>query len=242
MPHGTPDWGLVGPKRTVYGLDDLGEHAVRLGSVALWDRRGDVIWATDFSEGLNGVGREVLMGVALPTLFCGDARQGAFCVQATVGPAAGEWAGILKRFPFPMVSGMGWEISHNLHAHILYARMRIILRTVVATYEAGIQYDVPANELQYYDAGGLWPPFATGLNLYSGGELQHTTKMVIDSTTMRYVRVIADDVEYSLAGIPINSAGGGGTRHARVSARVYNRDDLLVYYHVDSAIVTHNEP
>lgn len=31
MPHGTPDWGLVGPKTTTYGVDDLGEHAVRMG-------------------------------------------------------------------------------------------------------------------------------------------------------------------------------------------------------------------
>ena len=48
MPHGTPDWGLVGPKTTTYGMDDEGEAAVRLGSPHFFDRRGDVLLLTDF--------------------------------------------------------------------------------------------------------------------------------------------------------------------------------------------------
>ncbi|GAI90305.1 unnamed protein product, partial [marine sediment metagenome] len=107
MPHGTPDWGLVGPKDTVYGLDDLGEHAVRLGTPHLWDRRGDVIWMSDFREGLGDVGTFVGPGaggsVVLHTEY---ARQGAYCVQLTTDKDD-EIAFLHKYLPFPVYSSEG---------------------------------------------------------------------------------------------------------------------------------------
>jgi len=51
--HGTPDWGVTAGARTVYQMTDLGELAVRLGSIVTHDRRGDVIFLEDFEEGMG---------------------------------------------------------------------------------------------------------------------------------------------------------------------------------------------
>jgi len=55
MAHGTPDWGVTASKKTIYSLHDMGELAVRLGSIVSFDRRGDVIFSDSFQNGLGKV-------------------------------------------------------------------------------------------------------------------------------------------------------------------------------------------
>ncbi|GAH91125.1 unnamed protein product, partial [marine sediment metagenome] len=50
MPHGGPDWGTVGPVSMVHTLEDAGELAARLGSIDIFDRRGNIIWVDSFGD------------------------------------------------------------------------------------------------------------------------------------------------------------------------------------------------
>jgi len=149
MPHGTPDWGLVGPKQTIYGLDDLGEHAVRAGSPHLWDRRGDVYHQTNFSEGLE-VWRRVI-GAAGDTviLYTGVVRHGAFSVQLTPGSPAVHQAGLINHFPIPRLSGIGLEYSFSTDDGHKYWYWGITQRRQLDEYEASVRFDVENELLEY---------------------------------------------------------------------------------------------
>ncbi|GAI56753.1 unnamed protein product, partial [marine sediment metagenome] len=52
MAHGQPDFGMYQIAKTIYRLADMGELAVRLGSIVTHDRRGDVIWMDNFDSGI----------------------------------------------------------------------------------------------------------------------------------------------------------------------------------------------
>ena len=53
MTHGVQDFGASSGQNSTYGLTDLGELAVRLGSPVSFDRRGDVVMMETFEDGLD---------------------------------------------------------------------------------------------------------------------------------------------------------------------------------------------
>lgn len=180
MPHGTPDWGHTGPKDTIYGLDDLGEHAVRLGSPVLWDRRGDVLHQTDFREGMGsfaGSGGGAGWAVAL---HAGNARTGAYCAKLTAGSDGALHAYLQKRLPRPVLAKVGLEFSFSCATWTSFWRWQIEWMTAAGTYIAHVQYDHQNGLLQSYEEPTTWTTFATVDVLYTDDQVQHTGKLVID--------------------------------------------------------------
>ncbi len=245
MPHGTPDWGHVGPKATVFGLDDLGEHAIRLGSPHLWDRRGDVLWLTDFR---NGLGDMIISGAPFTgtvSLFTGLARQGAFCVQMASNVSA--TVGLEKGFPLPVLSRVGLEFSFSVTLRSDFIIAEIQADDLVNAMFGYVRYDQGNDELQYMQepVGPTWPPFATNLNPTRDSNCPNTLKVVIDlgATPPEFVRVIFNDVTYvNIAGVPLYTAATTG--RALVWVRVRHTADAggPATVHFDNVIVTQNEP
>ena len=242
MPHGTPDWGLTGPKETIYGLDDLGEHAARLGSPHLFDRRGDILALTDFRNGLGEV--EPYCGVAAGTtgLCTGHSRTGAFSMLLTSDGTTGGAQGARMRLPLPVASKVGLEFSFTIKNPLDVWRAQLEWHDGVRWYQAQVLYDMTLQELHYIDIGGLPQPFATGVNLWAYDGPTHTMKVVVDCALQEYVRVIVDHQPYSLAGFGIPDVGAGVQPYLWVSAFVARAigSDLDLY--IDDLIVTHNEP
>jgi len=242
MPHGTPDWGLVGPKETIFGLDDLGETAVRLGSPHLWDRRGDVIYQCDFDEGLEGLRWYESVAGLTHNLYTGNSMKGAFSVRGVCGPAANEYVGVTKSVPFPVASRIGLEAAHNFWLTFSYFTLEIHIITAAATVSGGVRIDRVNNRLQYDDGSPGWANFGAAPNAYLSNEILHVMKLVIDATTNQYVRTILDDVEEDMAGIPLNPVGAGGTSHAIIEVYGENVGTEVAQVFIDNVIVTQNEP
>lgn len=245
MAHGTPDWGLVGPKQTTYGLDDIGEAMVRLGSPHLWDRRGDVLWLTDFR---NGLGDMIIAGPPVTgtvSLSTGLARQGAFCVR--MASNVSSRVGLEKGFPLPVYSRIGLEFSFSVTIRSDFIIAEIQVDNLTNTLFGYVRYDQGNDELQYMQepVGPTWVPFATNLNPIRDETCPNTLKLVIDLTITppEFVRVIFNDVTYNnIAGVPLYTAATGN--RAYVWIRIAHVADVggaaIVYF--DNVIVTQNEP
>jgi len=242
MPHGTPDWGHTGPKETTFGLDDLGEHAVRLGSPHTWDRRGDAIWLTTFEEGLGDVLPVRGLGAGVIGLYAGLARQGAFCVRLEAGLGAADWAGVDKQLPFPIASGIGLEFSFagTLTGGWYFARLSG--RDAAGLFHAEVEIDIATGNVQYMDAGGILVPLVTVTLNLGPPVVHHVLKLVIDFVSHEYVRCIVDDLETPMAGINYDWAGAVGAREllARCGFRLPAAAATSGY--IDTIIVTQNEP
>ncbi len=242
MPHGTPDWGLVGPKDTIYGLDDLGEHAVRLGSPHLWDRRGDVIWFTIFENGLEGALEVVSAGTCNVRLWTGYARQGAFHVHVEVEHPAAHYAALEKWLPFPVTSGIGCEFSFWDYTERGPWYIQIDAVDEAASYEGRVRVWPGTGVLQYYDATGVWVALTSGTEYILRDHTWHTMKLVIMFDLGLYNRVILDDEVYDMGALPLYAGRAPGPKYLHVVVGRMGHDTVDVWGYMDSVIVTQNEP
>lgn len=242
MSHGTPDWGLVGPKQTTFGLDDLGEHAVRVGSPHLWDRRGDVVYISDFSEGFESA-RQSINGASCGCLLsCGHTRSGAFSVKVTGDGVAACQSGVQLNMPFPVRGRLGAEFSFSNQSIGPTWRIWMQVNDRARSWEMGIEIDSSTFDLNYLDENGFWTPFANVLILSFDDIPDLTMKVVVDMATHEYVRTVLNDQEFLMAGLQMYDTGpiGTGWWHTRFRIRRAIGEDTDEW--LDSVILTQNEP
>jgi len=242
MAHGTPDWGLVGPKSTTYGLDDLGEAVVRLGSPHLWDRRGDVIVLESFENGL-GVCQPLLSGaLAALDLHAGNAAHGVLSLGLTAGSDVGHYAEVWLYHGLPVSSRVGlefaftndqwteswvWWIAWYTGTHLIQARVWFLRQT---------------KDLQYEDDGGLPQPFEDDVQVWATAKCWNIGKLVVDFTEHRYIRFIMNDVAWDLSAYPMAFGLDPTPASLRVFVQHIGVADHNPLAYLDTVILTHNEP
>ena len=242
MAHGTPDWGLVGPKSITYGLDDLGEAAVRMGSPHLWDRRGDVLYCTDFREGLGIMAYSLAGTGAGVLLVTGHSRHGAYCVNLRAGSDDGLGASIFCELPFQDPSCVGLEFSFSLDGDTHEMQARVSWWDGAMSHHAGLAYDYLAQELRYLNVGAGWTVLAAGLPRHICTHPEHTAKLVVDMELGEYVRLLLDELAYDLRGIPVGAGFLAFPPYWHFSIAHYGVALQNPDSYIDDVIITQNEP
>ena len=248
MAHGTPDWGLVGPKRTTYGLDDMGELAVRLGSPSTWDRRGDVLYWSDFRNGVEAMETYYSGLPGLVNLVTEHARQGAYSVRLEMDDILLREAGLMLSLPLPVDSGVGIEFSFSNDNAAVYWEAWLEWATMTDSWRARVQFDntlFPNGRLRYYDDTGNYEVFAEGIVLNAYAQPGHVLKMVVDmgaTPTPQYVRAILNEVQYDLRGIGMWRSGAGGAVNMVARCLLRTGEAVIHFGYLDCVMITENEP
>ena len=242
MPRDLPDWGAQSSQATVHEVTDLGELAVRLGSIDRFDRRGDVIFLDDFQDGLlkwtpgmSGVGAAV-------DLSFREVRNGILACRLLAGSDANTQALIYRELHFPVLSGMGLEVSFQIPPATDEIQFQFPLWDGVDFHDFEFIWSDTLNELQYRDESDNHVAFATGVDLSISSGLFHIAKLVIDAEKKEYSRVILDDTAYPLPGkTPSITASATLPRlRVRIENRGRSGNNDVVY--LGDVIVTQNEP
>jgi len=242
MAHGTPDWGWTGPKETTYALDDLGEHAVRLGSPHLWDRRGDVLYSSDFRDGMGMLYGGVSGLGAVVNLWTGASRQGAYSVRLLTGSTANWSANIAGMLPLPVSSRIGFEISFSMDPQTTMWDFEIHWLDGAYLHECQIRYDDALGTLWILTGMGLGQFATHPYRLYEAPRPCHTFKMVADIAANTYVRCILDDALYDLLAYAPQTALNAALPRLFVMAEHMGAAAANVPAWIDNLIVTQNEP
>lgn len=242
MGHGTPDWGVTAGAATVYQLTDLGELAVRLGSIVTHDRRGDVIFLDDFEGGLvawlrtyGGDGADVQPSIA-------RARSGHYSALLRAGSNVPRLAGLIHRQGFPALGVFGAEFSWVRETDIETLKMEFNLNTIPHFIRAAMRYEEATNELQYLNSAGGWVAFATGIDPTTRLHTFQTWKLVFDAVSQVYVRAIYNDVTYLLTDIPVQVEPIPLAPHLDYRVELVGRAAQNDEVYVDDVILTQNEP
>ena len=242
MPRDLPDWGALNAQKTVHEITDLGELAVRLGSIVQFDRRGDVVYMDDF-EGLSLNGwKAVLSGseskVELSTL---RARSGIYSALLTAGGSDPSRAGITHYMPYPVLSAFGLEASISRDIVMGSIRFEISLFNGVTYAEFVLRWNLVNNEVSYQSATGAW--IALGeIPLITENTLFHTFKLVIDGVNNNYVRVIVNNTRFLLIDVPAYTAASGIAPSLYAQINLYGDDSPDSEIWVADPIITQNEP
>jgi len=242
MVHGLPDWGLRGPKATTYGLDDLGEAVVRLGSPVVWDRRGDVVVLEDFE---GSAATYVSYGHGAGNAHhrsCAMAHNGAFGLSLIAGSNLEQDAGVELTAPCLVAGPCGFEGWFSVHPDLEWVELSILYYDGTMLYRASLQYHHDLETLGVWVDGGVEVTIDDDVALYWGVGCNHVMKIVGDFATHEYVRGILDNHAYNLQGIPIFHMGVGFDPF--VTARLVNHGVVTTNpeIFVDDLILTQNEP
>lgn len=242
MTHGTPDWGQTAGVVTTYQLTDLGELAVRLGSIVTHDRRGDVAWMDGFEHGLGkwegslgGTGS----AIGLSTEY---ARNGQYSALLTAGSDGLHQVQLAHSQSLAVLSCLGVEVSFQLGLVIDSLSLYLDITAPPSIYHFGLRWVDVSNLLQILDSDNDWVTIASGLNLRPNETLFHTMKMVGDPSNERYLRVILNDVEYPLTAYPAQVHASAAVSRVRHTIILVGRDGQNDQAYIDDFIYTRNEP
>lgn len=247
---GLPDYSAAAPigqvgKPTTYTLSDMAELAARLGSIDTFDRRGDWVWGDNFEDNINkwelsapGTGASIaLSGEA--------ARNGVSSAKLIVGEEDGSISRLRKFLPLPVDSKIGFEISFSSDTRLESIEIRVVFWTGTTTNEARFRYTPGAGSRPLELWSGGWVTFATvATQLRESTLLFHTVKLVIDTSTGQYIRLILDDLEYDISAYSYDSTSLVFAAYLEWWIQVEGDSGLGVnaVCHLDDAIITQNEP
>ncbi len=242
MPHGQPDFGMYSLARTIYHLADMGELAVRLGSIVTHDRRGNVIWLDDFENDISKWW--VLVGDAGYTFTwtAERSRSKGFSAKLTPDTDDDDSLTIATGIFFPATSRVGLELSLLLHDNIKEVVVYFMPYDGTNRRFFALHWVAATRVLSINTSGAVWTPIDTNFYLWAGGRVFSTLKLVIDLTTMYYVRAIANRIPFDLSAFTCDALGfpGGQALEVRVQVIADGVGNPAAY--LDNVIITQNEP
>jgi len=105
----------------------------------------------------------------------------------------------------------------------------------------GLRYDWPGQKLYYFNDAGGWTLIDT-VYVQTFPYIFNNFKVVIDTTTHKYVRAMVNHQSFDLSTIDLESDGIGWPGTCDFEIFVTSREDENDYNYVDHIILTVNEP
>jgi len=242
MPHGAPDWSNIVKQQQIHRLDDMAELAARLGAIHRWDRRGDVLFFDDFSNGLNHWHIDSTPPSEFPKVTIESSEYGGYSIKFQPTDGTENWQGIRQMIAYPYPTSLGFELSFTVHEYLLYLETLIYLYYPTGRYEFYIRYNNKDLKMEYRDSAFEWQTIWSDYKLRAGTHLFHHLKVVIDSKENEYVRLIVDQKTADLAGISGFLSGVVGAPFILWLIRAYAQSGRTATIYVDNCIITMNEP
>lgn len=242
MAHGLPDWSESAPINTMASMTDMAELAARLGSIDIYDRRGNVILVDDFTGGIQPI--QFLSsgnGEALSysTLY---RRSGTGCALATIVGVAGSYSNLSMSAPLQAITRCGAEASVGMDASIselLFTLMitgsagLAIVQIVISTVTGFVALRVPL-----MDDFNLQP--ITDL-VFNPGAF-NTLKLVCDPALSHPVRFLLNGKHFDLSVYPMVSVFAGDPQYVALYVEGDGDGINPSLFTLDDVILTINEP
>jgi len=242
MPHGTPDWGLVGPKSVLYGLDDLGEHAVRAGAVPSWDRRGHVVFSDNFREGLGAWYSLISSADGIICPFTDQALSAPFCVKMVNGSGGATFARMHHYLGYLYRGQCGLELNIAFGVDIEYIKFGMYSRSPAARQFFYVRLTPITGDLAHGSDGIGWTTFANLGALLCNIDAWHNVKLVVDFGTGFFVKLIWEGTAIGMGAIPCGTAFALAPYYWRIL--IENDSSTATQYEMrlDDVIITIDEP
>ena len=242
MPRDLPDWGALNAQETVYEVTDLGELAVRLGSIVTHDRRGDVLILETFESGLRGFQAGVSGTNAAADLSMVRAAGGQFSARLKAGSTVLKSAQLSCEYPYPTVSAFGIEVSALLPAAASRFTCRLALDDGTTRYDIAARWNGPTERLEIQTPSG-WVVVgeAAPLHVFQT-RIFNVLKVVGDPASGEYMRLIFNEQDIDISAYSLLSAVSILEPHLHIGLHHADTGTSNPIVYVDNLIVTRNEP
>jgi len=242
MPRGQPDFGIYQPLSQVAGLSDVGEAAVRLGSINIYDRKGWTIWQDDFEgakvnwDATNG------FGGLLPIYSSSYSWQGSQSLRLKTEAGAASYSRIFRYFSLVNSSKIGAEALIQCDmSNTSFLLIELSILDGVRQYRASFRYYEDDALIKIY-TGGVWVTVVTEVTMYSSSYFFMPIKVVVEITNHLYDRLRVGEQEIDLSAYALENVGVTTKKVIAISLNQRGQavGDSITY--VDNFIFTQNEP
>jgi len=240
--YGLPDYGMYAALENMGNLVDSGELAARLGSIATFNREGNIVFLDDFESTPIKWVRNTVGAGSFAGYSSEEAISGGQSVKLLTGAVVYDYAQIERYFPRFATGKQGIEVAFSNEAKNYVFSMNLYLRRTTFTYDPKVDINFNENSVALYASDGSWHDVLTDIEFSDTVNLFHHLKVVIDTNIHKYVRVMVDRHEVNVEeyGLPTTTLPTDESDGVRLRARTYATEAGKVY--LDSLILTQNEP
>lgn len=241
MPFGAPDFSNIRKSMLLQRLDDMAELAVRTGSPYVFDRLGEIIWYTTFSEPIKSFNiqkPDPSVRVYLNPNY-GYLNPPVLAIYIPAGTVGETY--VIKNLPFYSfdvfgICGIMYFGAENTRSHIAYT-----IQVDNVKYLIGVELwrleDILIIRPYGLDVITIQVP---SFWLYS--YVPHFVKVVADFKNRRLVRLIFDAItrriDYSIPSVTVPYPA----TYSYVEIAATPSDVASIEYRFDNIILTVNEP
>lgn len=221
------------------------ELAARLGSINIYDRRGDTIWMDDFeaptlkwSTETSGAGASVDLSIAHSST-----RSQSCMLKA--GSTSYRRCTIEKYFGVKIAGKLGCELSFTLDEHTLTFQLFFTYYDGSHLWQGMLGYDALNNRVTFMDSEGIGHHWLVDVNLVKNDNTWHTMKLVIDTETKKYVRCLLDNNSLVPTGFEDLYPDEAADIDPGIAMKVIHISDtsgISAKSYIDNVIITQNEP
>jgi hypothetical protein len=242
MPRGQPDYGIYTQTEMPAGIADPGEAAARLGSINVYDRRGWTVWMDDFEAPVLRWLATCSVGGTLPVLSTTRAWGGAQSAYFVTAAVAFRWAQLEYLFPLVRRGRVGMEFWVYLSTTAPnYLELDLYINDGANISTAELLLDFAAKTATIITPAGN---IVVATNCFNAAiyNIWTPTKLVVDTDTDRYVRLIIGPDEIDLSAHHLVPGGATTDRLLWTAIRLNGGVAGVGSAYVDNFILTQAEP
>ena len=237
-----PDYSKYLPNSNRFSLQDMGELAARLGSVSVFDRRGEVLWYDNFSYGMGGFATGAFgtgSSVALSSIYT---HRFPFSLLLRSGSTSALTALIEKFIGTFGSPRFGIELGFAYGSNADYIQVLLGANQFGSAYKGILRIFADTGIIKVLDENAVYRTVGTCFTFITDPPSFLNIKLVIDFELNKYIRLMVNSQSFDLT--PYDIRNDGDASVGQVHIAVYNVGDngQNSNMYVSYIIVTANEP
>lgn len=244
MPVDYPDFGAHEGAIAYPLMGDLGELAVRLGSIVEYDRRGVVVDLDDFEAAVPHFTGNAATN-AYARLDQTYVYSGSQSCKLYVPATSGKWASILWNINPLVVGSHGSKITlsmYNMEAVDSDLEFMISMQDTVYRKFFGVRLNLKNKTLEYRDTNSSWTVFETNFNRKSlDYGFFHNMKLVVDLDKNAYVRFMFDTDTWDMSAYSLTPETVNAEPYNQTVMQLKTNEATALIVYADNFVYTINE-
>lgn len=237
-----PDWHPYRISGVRDILSDMGELAVRLGSIKSYDRRGSVFWMTDMSLGMSSWQSGKSGDNADVRIDTSMSMYGGFSLVLEGGSTANYDAYVYRKLTPHVVNKWGLEIAVAFPEGFEEFHLSLQRFDGTKAHTARIILSDADQKIYYWDDDDSPVELGDLPQIVDAYSLFHCIKLVADYENDIYVGLWLDDNYYPMTDIPLAIYNAPDYPMSYVYMKMVGLSGDTDRCHVDYVIMTTGEP
>jgi len=218
------------------------ELAARLGSVVLYEKRGQVFLADSFEHGLAVWKTDKPETLSLISVSPASAFSAGYSIKMTSAAAGDHFLSLYWVSGLCPTTTVGAEVTFAPATEFVDISIRLNYFSGTHLYQAWLQYDHANNDLEIVKQNLGYQWIADKKAIISAGKGFNRMKIVADLATERYVRCFFNDTEHNLLAYDMRVIEDPLAPQVQLYIWLTGRAGNADIVYIDSVIFTTAEP